>query len=102
MATAKDYLLDDDLDLVISNGDFKKGPSDQQASILLMNTNIGSWKFFPFAGMGIKKYQGSSGTEQIMKRELMVQHEADGLKIKQLFVKDFQFWIDFSRPGYDD
>ncbi len=101
MATAKDYLLNDSLDLVITNGDFKKTASDQQSSILLLNCNIGSFKFHPFAGMGIKRYQGSDGTEQIMKRQIFVQHEADGMKVKTVINKDFQFWIDCSRPGFD-
>jgi hypothetical protein len=102
MATAKDYLLNDDLDLVIANGDFKKGPSDQQASILLLNTNVGAWKYHPFCGMGIKKYMGSSGTELKMKREITVQHEADGMRMNEIYVKDFKFYLNFSRPGYDD
>ena len=99
---AIDYLLDDDLDLTISNGDFVQGASDQNASILLLNTHTGQWRFSPFCGMGISKYQGSSNTQQTMKREIIVQHEADGMK-GQCFVKDYStFYLDFIRPGFTD
>ncbi len=98
---AKDYLLDDDLDLKILNGDFVKGPSDQNASILLLNTSQGHWKDAPFCGMGIKKYEGSSGTQQIMKREIIVQHIADGMR-GTCFVRDYStFDLAFTRPGFE-
>jgi hypothetical protein len=100
MAQAQDYLLDDDLDLQITNGDFVQGASDQNASILLLNTNTGNWKASPFCGMGIKKYQGSSNTQQIMKREITVQHEADGMR-GQCYVVDYSnFSLAFTRPGF--
>lgn len=103
MAKAQDYLLTDDLDLQTSNGDFVKGASDQTASILLINTNVGSWKAHPFCGMGIRKYLGSSNTQQVIKRELIVQHAADGLKMNNVIVKDYStFYLDFKREGYDD
>lgn len=106
MAQAKDYKSDSSLDLVISNGDFVRTPSDQQASLLLMNFNIGSLKFHPFAGMGIKRYEGSDGTQLIMKRNIIVQHKADGMdNIKVLTpnpLNQFDFFITFTRPGYDD
>lgn len=101
MATATDYKSNDSFDLVISNGDFVRTASDQQSSLLLIISNIGSWKFHPFAGMGIKRYEGSTGTELTIKRNISVQHAADGMKVKKIFSKNFQFWIDFSRPGFD-
>lgn len=103
---ANDYLIDDDLDLVISGGDFVKAAGDQQASILLLNSNKGSYKFHPFAGMGIKRYLGTAGTEQIIKREITVQHQADGLRIETLVLKSTafsaqDFYLSFTRPGFD-
>lgn len=102
MALAKDYLLDDDLDLNITGGDFEKGASDQTASILLLNTYIGQWKESPFCGMGIARYKGSSNTSQIMKREITVQHQADGMK-GQAYVKNYsEFSLAFTRPGFTE
>lgn len=101
MATAKDYKSNSTLDLVISNGDFKVVDSDYQSSLLLMNSNQGSFKFHPFAGMGLKRYLGSSGTEQTIARQIYVQHEADGMKIEKFIAENFTYKIALSRPGFD-
>lgn len=101
MALATDYQLDDDLDLFITNGDFKKSASDQNASILLINTNVGQWKASPFCGMGIARYKGSSNSAQIIQREILVQHKADGMK-GNVYVRDYaDFALAFTRPGFD-
>lgn len=99
MAKATDILLDDDMDYQISStGDFTIGESDQQSAILVLNTNQGSWKFHPICGMGISKYEGSSGTQAVMKREMSVQLQADGFKIKSIIVKDYsEFYLDINR-----
>jgi hypothetical protein len=104
MATAIDYKLTDDGDLYISStGDFERTESDQQASILILNTNQGSWKFAPFCGVGINQYKGSSGTNLVMKREITVQHQADGFKVNSIIVKDYSdFYLDIERVNNND
>lgn len=98
MATATDVLLEDNGDYQIQNGDFKVGASDQQSTVLVLNDNLGSWKFHPFCGMGIGKYIGSSGTQQIIKREIAVQLRADGFKINSIIVKNYDdFYLDHER-----
>ena len=98
-----DYKLDDNMDLVFSNGDFSRISDDQcnqQASILILNTNQGSWKFHPFCGVGIKQYEGSSGMGLIMKREIRVQHLADGFDkcdIIQYGANVFDFYLTLIR-----
>lgn len=102
MAKAKDYKLDNDLDLIIYNGDFVKDESDQTSSILLINTYKGAWKFSPFTGVGIKRFLGSSNTQQEIRREIVVQHQADGLKVISISVKDYSdFSLDIKREGYE-
>lgn len=100
---ATDYKLDDDGDLSISStGDFIRIESDQQASMLITNTAQGSWKRHPFCGVGIKKYKGSSGTNLVMKRELTVQHVADGFRVNGITVKDYSnFYLDIERINND-
>ena len=100
---ATDYKLDDDGDLVISStGDFTRIESDQQASLLIINTAQGSWKRHPFCGVGIKKYQGSSGTSLVMKRELTIQHQADGYRLYSISVKDYAtFYLDIDSINID-
>jgi hypothetical protein len=98
MATAKDILLNDSLDYIITNGDFTVGECDEQSTILILNTNTGSWKFNPVCGAGLKKYQGSTDTQAVMKREISLQLEADGFRIKSVIVKDYSdFYIDHER-----
>lgn len=105
MATkVKDYKLDEDFDLFIgSNGDFKQAPSDQNSSILLLNTNVGAWKQSPFCGANLAKYEGSTGTQAQMRRDITVQHEADGFKVNAVIVKNYsEFYLDIIRSGFED
>jgi hypothetical protein len=89
--------------VISSTGDFERTESDQQASILILNTSQGGWKFHPFCGVGIKKYKGSSGTNLEMKREITVQHQADGYKVNSIIVKDYSdFYIDLERINNGD
>ncbi len=104
MATAIDYRHDDEGDLVISStGDFERIESDQQASILIINTAQGSWKTHPFCGVGIKQYMGSSGSNLVMKRELTIQHVADGYRVNEITVRDYSnFYLDIERTNNGD
>ena len=99
MAKATDILLDDDMDYQISStGDFLIGESDQQSTILVLNTNQGSWKFHPICGLGISKYVGSTGTQSVMKRDISIQLQADGFKINSILVKEYDdFYLDIDR-----
>lgn len=49
----QDYLLDDDGDLLIANGDFVVGPSDNQHIRDILVSFQGEWKQFPLIGAGI-------------------------------------------------
>lgn len=95
---ATDILLDDDGNYLIENGDFKVGASDQQSTIIILNDNVGSWKFHPFCGMGIARYIGSSNSQAMIKREISVQLQADGFKINSIIVKNYDdFYLDHER-----
>lgn len=95
-----DYILDDDLDLIIENGDLKRGNCDQQAAILVINTNIGAWKRHPFCGLGITRYKGSTGQNLRLTREMSVQLQTDGFKNIDLQVVDFtNFYLSAERDG---
>jgi hypothetical protein len=100
MAEVYDYSLDENADLIISNGDFARTEAGQQAVILVLNTNQGSWKWNPFCGMGIKKYKGASGVNLQMKREMIVQLQADKYKVNSIDIRDYDdFYIDCERQG---
>lgn len=78
---AQDIQLDDDGDLLIRNGDFVIGPSDNQHIQDLINASVGWWKEFPLVGVGIENYQGSSGAQQQLERSIKVQLEGDGYSL---------------------
>lgn len=85
---AIDLTLNDDLDIVIENGDFKLSDSDYQSSLLILNTYKGAWKFNPICGVGLVRYLGSSGQQLEIRREISVQLQADGYKINSLIVRN--------------
>lgn len=95
---AIDYKLSETGDLEFENGDFKRTISDQQSAVLVLNTNKGSWKYHPFCGMGIRNYMGSSGTNLQMKREMIVQLQADGYIVNDIVIKNYDdFYLDIER-----
>lgn len=49
----QDYLLDEDGDLLIQNGDFVVGPSDDQHIADILQSFQGEWKQFPLLGVGL-------------------------------------------------
>lgn len=79
-----DFLLDEDSDLMIVDGDFYIGPSDQQHATLILNTTVGSWNQFPLVGVGIQYYQASAGQTALLQRNVYVQFQVDGYNIDRL------------------
>ena len=78
MAIYKDFLLDDDGDLAIANGDFKVGKSDQQHVEDIIESYSGWWKEFPLLGVGVQNYLNSTGNNQQLARNIIVQLVSDG------------------------
>jgi|VirMetMinimDraft_7_1064189.scaffolds.fasta_scaffold130059_2 hypothetical protein len=74
----KDIILEDN-DLVIENGDFKIGESDQQSIELIIDSYLGHWKESPLCGVGVDLFLNSSGQQLALKRAISVQLEADGM-----------------------
>ena len=74
----KDILLEDN-DLIIENGDFKIGESDQQSIELIIDSYLGHWKESPLCGVGVDLFLNSSGQQLAFKRAISVQLEADGM-----------------------
>lgn len=89
-------MIDENGELVFSNGDFKLVDSSEQDAILIVNTNIGAWKQHPTCGVGIKKYLGSSGMEANLRREIITQLVADGFKNVKVNVIQNNEMFDYS------
>jgi len=98
MAMVKDIELNDELDLTIENGDFKISESDQTHVISIIKSYTGAFKQFPLVGVGIDYYIASSGTQQVIKRNITVQMEADGYKVNEVSISgDSTYSIDANR-----
>lgn len=79
----KDILLDEDNDLVIQNGDFKIGISDEQHKKLLLISDKGTFKQYPDVGVGIFGYLQDESTADLF-REIRLQFTSDGMKVNSI------------------
>jgi hypothetical protein len=77
MALSLDILLSDN-DILIQDGDFVIGYSDDQHIIDNIAAFNGWWKEYPSDGVGIFQYQNSSGTEQEIEKLIKLQLQSDG------------------------
>jgi len=78
-----DILLDDNLDLVIKNGDFVIGPSTYQNQQILLLSEKGTIREWPKAGVGIQSFLLGEDPGQLF-REIRQQFEQDGMKVRSL------------------
>jgi len=80
----QDIALDSELELIVKDGDFDIIESDTQHIELILRAQLGSFKQFPLVGMGISNQLASSGMQQVIKRNMSVQLNNDGYKVKNI------------------
>lgn len=76
----QDFLLDDDGDLLIQDGDFVVGASDVQHIEDIIQSFAGSWKQYPILGVGILTYlksQNAMAAVSVIKSQL----QSDGYSV---------------------
>ncbi|MFB6456580.1 hypothetical protein ACE38W_15015 [Chitinophaga sp. Hz27] len=73
------YLMKNDI--VIRDGDFVIGESDEQHIMDTINGFPGWWKENPVDGVGISSYLNSSGQEQSIARAIKLQLSSDGYRV---------------------
>ena len=86
MAIAKDFLLNNDWDLITSNGDFLTGFSDSQHLALITVMDIGHLKENPFLGIGINSYLGGSESSTIIKANAQQMYQVDNYVVNSITV----------------
>jgi hypothetical protein len=98
-----DIYLDDDQDLSFSQGDFLVANTNEQNVELIVNTNLGSWKNYPFVGVGIANYLGNNNINLDLKTKIVDQLTTDGFKnIDVNLIKngeEYNFYINANRDG---
>lgn len=97
----KDFLMDDDYDCLIANGDFVVGESTSQEIQLHLKASKGNYYQHPLTGIGIDKYINASVSRADLKRTIRVDLEADNMEIVTLDVAgsgdDFEMNVDAKR-----
>jgi hypothetical protein len=94
---ATDILLDENGDLRIENGDLVTGESEAQHIEHLMVMNKGEYKGSPLTGAGIPAMLKSGNKRAVIEREVMLQLERDGYKVKTLKINWPEINIDAVR-----
>ena len=83
----KDFILGDDMDLVIENGTFKTGDATKQNQKLLLATEKGEWKQSPTVGVGLSGFINNDNPGE-MKAEIIKQFELDGMRVRDVEFDD--------------
>lgn len=73
-----DILKDDENNIMIANGDFATGQSDQQHVKDIIVAFPGEYKSNPIVGFGALRYIKSNVDEERFKRDLKIQLNYDG------------------------
>ncbi|GAA4271625.1 hypothetical protein U6A24_13650 [Aquimarina gracilis] len=84
----KDFLIEEDI--IIEEGDFKIGESDQQHISHILLAQKGEYKEHPLLGVGIERYLKGDNTINRLRLEAEVEKQLtyDGFNVKVLDVSD--------------
>ncbi|QKX04878.1 oxidase [Aquimarina sp. TRL1] len=91
----KDFLLDQNDDLLIKNGDFVTGDSTDKHQEHILIAHKGEFKEFPAIGVGISDYLLEDNLKDAIK-EIKRQFEYEGIKINKIEVANGEINIDAS------
>lgn len=90
MAKPKDFLLDEDLDLVIVNGDAVMGFCTAQNQQKILMLNQGELKHAPLIGVCLQDWLLDDGEDILsLQHKIQDQFETDGQIIRKLDVTGF-------------
>ncbi|CAN5437071.1 hypothetical protein BH09BAC1_BH09BAC1_05020 [soil metagenome] len=88
---AKDILLDSDGDLLIREGDFVVGPSDDQHVLDILMSAPGDWRQSPLVGVNIITFLNApmDGTQRnALRQKIALQLQLDGIRISEMDLMD--------------
>lgn len=83
----KDFIIDENNELAIDNGDFIIDESDVQNQQLLLISDKGDWKENPTVGVGIKRWLSDDEPAGLL-AEIKKEFQRDGMKVKDLSLTD--------------
>lgn len=88
-----DLMLDENMDLLIENGDFVIGESTLQHQMTLLLADKNDFKQHPDVGVGIESYLDDESPAD-MHREVRLQFSRDGMKVKSIITLEGKLNID--------
>jgi len=83
----KDFILDENNELAINNGDFVIDISDTQHQQLLLSSDKGDWKENPTVGVGVKRWLSDDEPEDLL-AEIKKEFQRDGMTVNDLTLTD--------------
>jgi len=78
-----DFLLDDDLDLIIKDGDLSLGESTAQHQKTLILADKGDFKEVPMRGVGAHRFLEDHAPDSLA-REIRTEFSADGMTVNKI------------------
>ena len=84
MAEVFDIILDNEMDLIIEDGDFVVEESTLQHQNILLLSHKGQFKQSPTIGVGIDIFLNDEVTSDEIRRRIQEQFELDGMTIQKL------------------
>jgi len=93
---AIDFLLDENGDELLMSGDLVLGASDEQHISDILVSYPGEWKQNPLCGVNIRRAINGSLNGTI-RRDVRLQLEADGYKVKNITFTESELNIDAER-----
>lgn len=84
MAVVIDYLHAADGDLIIEDGDFKKGDATQAHQKVLMMATKGDFTQSPLTGVGVVEFLLDSVNDDELRHAIQEEFEADGMSVEEM------------------
>jgi hypothetical protein len=89
-----DFLLDDDSDLLVIDGDLVVGESTAQHQKMLILVDKGEFKDVPMRGVGTQRYLEDDSPEKLA-REIRLEFSFDGMTVNKIQIaSDLTIQID--------
>ena len=86
-------LINNDLAIDPHTGDFFIEDSDAQHVQDILNSWANWWKEFPTLGVGVKKYLGTPGGVQVLKRAIKIHLGGDGYRVDNIIIQGEEVYI---------
>lgn len=82
-----DIILNSDFDIELKDGDFVLDKSTEQHLSLLLLSEKGEWREFPWLGVGIRNMLLDDAQPLLLKKEIRKQVQLDGAILTKLRLK---------------